>query len=70
MGFGMVKRIIELQVTLALSLLHTLTSTLQHVLNLLSPLCLHQSLSGNGFQRHISLNFRVHVLTGRRLSHN
>jgi hypothetical protein len=52
----------------SLSLIHTLSSSLQHVC-LLSLLCLHQSLSGNGFQRHKSLNFRVHVRTGRRLSH-
>jgi hypothetical protein len=29
-----------------------------------------QNLSGNGFQRHNFLSFCVHVLTGRRLSHN
>jgi hypothetical protein len=33
-------------------------------------LCLHRSLSGNGFQRRRSLTYRVHVFTGRRLSHN
>jgi hypothetical protein len=32
-------------------LIRTLCSSLQHVLRLLSLLCLHQSLSGNGFQR-------------------
>jgi hypothetical protein len=36
-------------VTIALSLIHTLYSSLQHVL--LSLLCLHQSLPGNSFQR-------------------
>jgi hypothetical protein len=34
-----------------LSLIHTLSSSLQHVLSLLSLLCLHQLLSGNGFQQ-------------------
>jgi hypothetical protein len=37
-----------------------LCSSLQHVLNLLSLLCLHQSLSGNDFQRRRSLNFHVY----------
>jgi hypothetical protein len=60
----------QLEVTIALSLIHTLCSSLQHVLSLLSLLCLHQSLSGNGFRHHRSLNFRVHILTGRRMSHN
>jgi hypothetical protein len=44
--------------------------SLQHVLSLLSLLCLHQSLSGNGFQRRTSLNFRIHVLTVRRPFHD
>jgi hypothetical protein len=39
-----------LQVIIAVSLIHTLCNSLQHVLNLLSLLCLHHS-SGNGFQR-------------------
>jgi hypothetical protein len=42
--------------------MHTLCSSLQHVLSLLSLLCVHQSLPGNGFQRHRSLNFCVHGL--------
>jgi hypothetical protein len=45
-------------------------SSLQHVLNRLSLLCVHLSLSINGFQCRRSLEFRVHVLTGRQLSHN
>jgi hypothetical protein len=39
-----------LQVTIALSLIQTLCSSLQHVLSLLSLLCLHQSLPGDGSQ--------------------
>jgi hypothetical protein len=35
---------------MALSLFHTFCSSLQLILSLLSLLCLHQSLSGNGFQ--------------------
>jgi hypothetical protein len=58
------------QSLIALSLIHTLSSSLQHVLSLLSLLCLYRSLSGNGLQRRRFLNFRVHKLTGRRLSHN
>jgi hypothetical protein len=53
-----------------LSIIHTLSSSLQHVLSLLSLLCLYQSLSGNRFQSRRSLNFRVHVFNDRRLSHN
>jgi hypothetical protein len=36
-----------LQLTSAPSLIHTLCSSLQHILSLLSLLCLHQSLSGD-----------------------
>jgi hypothetical protein len=57
----------QLQVTIALSLIHTIYNSLQHALSLFSLLCLHQ-LPGNGFQRRSFLSFRVHVLTGRRLS--
>jgi hypothetical protein len=39
------------QVTETLSLIHTLCSSLQHVLSLLSLLSLHLSLLGNGFKR-------------------
>jgi hypothetical protein len=42
-----------------LSLIHTLWSSLQLVLSLLSLLCVHR-LSGNGNQHHRSLNFCVH----------
>jgi hypothetical protein len=35
-----------------------------------SVCCLHQSLPGNSLQRRSSLNFRVHVLTGRRMTSN
>jgi hypothetical protein len=41
----------QLQVTVALSLIHALFSPLEHVLSLLSLLCLHQSLSGDGSQQ-------------------
>jgi hypothetical protein len=63
-GFGLVIGFIEhlrnwVQVRRALSLIHTLCSSLQHVLSLLSLLCLHQALSGSGFQTRISINFRV-----------
>jgi hypothetical protein len=53
-----------------LSLIHTLSSSLEHVLSLLSLLCLYQSLSDKDFQRCRSLNSCFHVLTGRQLSHN
>jgi hypothetical protein len=44
---------VQLQVTIALSLIHTLYNSLQHILSILSLLCLHQSLPDNGFQRHM-----------------
>jgi hypothetical protein len=59
-----------LQVTIALSLIHALYNSLQHILSLLSPLCLHQPLSGNGNQRCSLLSFHVHALTGPRLFPN
>jgi hypothetical protein len=43
------------QLTIALSLIHTLSNSLQQVLILLSLLCLHQSLSGNDFRVHVLL---------------
>jgi hypothetical protein len=46
-------------------LIHTLCSSL----SLLSLLCLHQSLSGNGFQCRRSVNFCVHVLADCHLAH-
>jgi hypothetical protein len=47
-GFGLVIGFNRLlQVTIVLLLIHTLCSSLQHVLSLLSPLCRHQSLSDN-----------------------
>jgi hypothetical protein len=53
MGFGLVSEIIEhlqieLQVTIALSLIHTLCSSLQHILRLFNLLCLYQLLPGDG----------------------
>jgi hypothetical protein len=45
-------------------------SSLKHALSLLSLLSLHQSFSGNGFQRHIFFCFSVHAVTARRLSPN
>jgi hypothetical protein len=70
-GFGLVIGFIEHlhKVTTMLSLIHTLYNSLQHILRLLSVLSLRQ-LSGNGFQSCRSPSLRVHVLTGRRLSHN
>jgi hypothetical protein len=50
--------------------IHTLYNSLQHVLNILSLLCLHWLSPGNGFQRRSFLSFRDHFLTCRRLSHN
>jgi hypothetical protein len=44
----------HLQIVTTLSLIHALSSSIQHVLCLLILLCLHQSLSGNGFQRRTS----------------
>jgi hypothetical protein len=45
-----------------LSLIHTLRSSVQHVLSLLSLLYVHR-LSGNGFQHRRSLKFCVHGFT-------
>jgi hypothetical protein len=58
----------KLHLSTALSLIHTLYSSLQHVLTLLSLLCLHRLSPDNGFQRRSFLSFRLHVLTGRKLS--
>jgi hypothetical protein len=52
----------QLQVTIALSLIHTLYNSLQHALSLLSLLYLHRLSPGNGFQRRSFISFRVHVL--------
>jgi hypothetical protein len=41
-----------------------------HTLRFLSLLYIHRLSPGNGFQRCSFLSFRVHVLTGQRLSHN
>jgi hypothetical protein len=71
MVFGLVIEFIEqLQVVttsnyIAIANSHTHSSSLQHVLSLLSLLCLHQSLSGNGFEGCRSLNFHFHVLRGQ-----
>jgi hypothetical protein len=56
--------------TIALSLIYTLYNPLQHALNLFSLQCLHQSLSGNGFQLCSFLRYHVHALIDRRLSPN
>jgi hypothetical protein len=60
----------KLQLTIALSLIHTLYNSLEHALSVLSLLCLHQSLSGNSFQHRCYLRFCVHAITGRWLSPN
>jgi hypothetical protein len=49
---------------------HTLYNSLQHALSLFNLLCLHRSLSGNGFQCRSFPSSHVHVLTGRQLSPN
>jgi hypothetical protein len=61
-----------LQVTIALSLIHTLRSSLQHALSVLSLLYVHRLSPGNGFQRRSILSFRVQVplLTGDCLTTN
>jgi hypothetical protein len=57
-----------MQLTIEISLIHTLYNSLQHPLSLPSLLCLHQSLSGNGFQHRSFLSFCVHALIGRGLT--
>jgi hypothetical protein len=47
-----------------------IANSLQHARRLLSLLYLHRLSPGNGFQRRSFLSFHVHVLTGRRPSHN
>jgi hypothetical protein len=54
-------------VTTTLSLIHTLYGSLQHARSLFILLCLHR-LPGNGFQSCSFFSFRIHVLTGRRLT--
>jgi hypothetical protein len=51
-------------------LIHTLCSSLQHALSLLSLLYLHRLSPGKGPQRRSFFSFHMHVFTGRRLSHN
>jgi hypothetical protein len=46
----------QLQVTIALSLIHTLFSSLLHILSLLSLLCLHQSLPCDGSEQCLLLS--------------
>jgi hypothetical protein len=41
----------RLLIIVTVSLIHALHSSLEHALSLLSPLCVHQSLLGSGFQR-------------------
>jgi hypothetical protein len=53
---------------MALTLIHTLCSSLQHVRSLLNLLCLHQLLPGDG--SNAVLLFCAHVFTGLRLSCN
>jgi hypothetical protein len=58
MGFGLVTGFIGLlpvitKVTITVSLVYTPNSSLWHALSLLSVLCLHQSLLGNGSECHI-----------------
>jgi hypothetical protein len=60
----------ESQETIALTLIHTIYHSRQHAPSLLSLLHLHLLTPGNGFERRSFLSFRVHVLTGRRLSPN
>jgi hypothetical protein len=73
-GFGLVIEFIALLQTVntinysAIANSHTYYNSLQHTLSLLSLLCLHQSLLGNGSQRRRFLSFRFHVLTDWRLS--
>jgi hypothetical protein len=50
---------LHLLATKALSLIHTLCISLQHVLSLLSLLCLHQPSYGNGCQHRAFSFFRV-----------
>jgi hypothetical protein len=61
---------VTIQVTVALSSIHTLYNLLQHARSLFSLLCLYQSLPGNGLQRRSVLSFRVYALTGWQLSQN
>jgi hypothetical protein len=68
MGFGLIIGFIEhlqieLQVTIALSLIHTLCSSLQDVLNPFSLLYRHRMPPGNGFQRRTFLLLRVPELS-------
>jgi hypothetical protein len=72
-GFGLVIGFIEhLQIVTTSSYSAIANSHIQQYITARTMfsglLCLRQSLSGNGFQSRRSLNFRVHVLTGRRLS--
>jgi hypothetical protein len=64
-GFGLVIWFIR-QVTIALSLFHTIYNSLHHAIRLLNLGCLHKPLPGNGSQRCRFLSCRVHVLSGRR----
>jgi hypothetical protein len=56
----------KLQATIALSLIRTLCSSLQHALSLLSLLYLRRLSPGNGLQRLKFLSVRVYAVTDRR----
>jgi hypothetical protein len=64
-GFGLIIRFIAricnsgLQLTVALSLIRTRYSSLQHALRLLSLLCLHWTLPGNGSSASVFSGLRL-----------
>jgi hypothetical protein len=51
MGFGLVIEFIEQLEIVTISNYSTIANSLQHVLSVLSLLCLHQSLPGDGSQQ-------------------
>jgi hypothetical protein len=76
MAFGLVIGFIEhLQIVTtsnynAIANSLTIYYSLQHALSLLSLKHLYRPSPGNGFHRRSFFRFRVHVFTGRQLSHN
>jgi hypothetical protein len=60
----------QLQVTIVLSLIHTLYNSLQHALNIPGLLYLHRLSPSKGHLRSSFLSFCIQVLTGWQLSHN